>query len=169
MLIEFRDLKPRIAENVFIAPGAYIIGNVILEAYSSVWFNAVIRGDMDVIHIGSETNIQDNCSVHTDEGYPSKIGSRVTVGHNSVLHGCLIEDEALIGMGAVILNGARIGRGAIIGAGAVVTSGTVIPAGTLAVGSPAKVIRNLESSAARNDGREKAYQAYTRIAGEYRQ
>ncbi len=144
-IITFNGYYPQLARETFVAPGAYIIGNVYIDSCSSIWFNTVLRGDIDRITIGRETNVQDNSTLHTDEGYPTEIGDMVTVGHNSVLHGCTVEDEVLIGMGTVILNGSRVGAGAIVGAGALLPSGTVIPPGTLALGSPAKVVRELSS------------------------
>ena len=143
MQMSFNGENPEVVKDVYIAPGACIIGKVSAGKRSSVWFNAVIRGDIEPVTIGEETNIQDNATVHTDEGYPTSIGNRVTVGHNAVLHGCTVEDEALIGMGAMILNGSRVEKGALVGAGALVPPGKVIPAGTLALGSPAKVAREL--------------------------
>ena len=110
-----------IDQTAFIAPGAVVVGRVSLGRHSSIWYNAVVRGDMDSITVGDETNIQDSCVIHVDEGYPCVIGSRVGVGHRAVLHGCTIEDECLIGMGAVLLNGVHVGRGSVIGAGAVLT------------------------------------------------
>lgn len=124
----------------FVAPGAIVVGEVALGARSSVWFNTVARGDSERIEIGDDTNIQDNSVVHVDEGQPAIVGNRVTVGHRAIVHGCVIEDDVLIGMGAVVLSGARIGTGSLIGAGALVKEGQVIPPGSLALGSPARVI-----------------------------
>lgn len=132
-----------ISETAYVAPGARIIGQVTLDSRSSVWFNAVLRADSDTITIGPRSNIQDNCTVHTDAGWPVCVGANVTVGHNCVLHGCQIDDECLIGMGSVLMNGAHVGRHSIIGAGSLVTSGTVIPEGSLVMGSPARVRRQL--------------------------
>jgi carbonic anhydrase/acetyltransferase-like protein (isoleucine patch superfamily) len=124
----------------FVAPGAVVVGEVTLGARASIWFNTVVRGDTDRIAIGDESNIQDNSTVHVDEGSPALIGSRVTVGHRAVIHGCVVEDDCLIGMGAVVLSGARIGAGSLIGAAALVREGQVIPPGSLAVGMPARVV-----------------------------
>lgn len=132
-----------ISKNAYIAPGARVLGNVTLKDQASVWFGAVLRADSDAIVIGERSNIQDNCTVHTDAGFPVIVGGQVSVGHNCVLHGCVIEDDCLVGMGSVIMNGAHVGARSIIGAGSLVTSGTVIPAGSLAMGSPAKVRRPL--------------------------
>ncbi|MGI6096648.1 MAG: gamma carbonic anhydrase family protein [Dethiobacteria bacterium] len=143
MLYAIGDLKPVISEDVFIAPGARIIGQVTIKSQSSVWYNAVIRGDIDAVYIGAATNVQDNCTIHEDKGYPVMIGDRVSVAHGSVLHGCTVEDDALIGMGCCVLTGAYIGEGAIIGANSLVTGKTRIPPYTLALGSPAKPVREL--------------------------
>lgn len=131
----------KIARTVYEAVGSAIEGDVTIGEESSVWFNAVIRGDEDRIAIGARSNIQDNATVHEDAGYPVVIGDDVTIGHNAIVHGCTIGDNSLIGMGAIILNGAKIGRDCIIGAGALVTQGTEIPDGSMAFGSPAKVVR----------------------------
>ena len=130
----------------FIAHGAIVLGDVHIGRDSSVWYNSVIRGDTDRITIGDETNIQDLSMIHADPGIPCLVGHRVTVGHRVILHGCTIEDDCLIGMGAILLNGARIGRGSVIGAGALVLEGTEIPPGSLVLGFPAKVVRPLDDS-----------------------
>lgn len=127
----------------FIVPGAQLIGNVILGADASIWFNAVLRGDNEPITIGARSNIQDGSVLHTDPGMPLTIGEGVTVGHMAMLHGCSIGDNSLIGIGAVILNRAVIGRDSLVGAGALVTEGKVFPDGMLIVGSPARVVREL--------------------------
>ncbi|UCG05442.1 MAG: gamma carbonic anhydrase family protein [Desulfobacterales bacterium] len=113
MILKYKDKKPVIGQNVFIAPTATIIGDVEIKDGASIWYGVVIRGDADKIRIGRNTNIQDNCTIHTDEGLPAIIGNRVSVGHNAVIHGCSIEDECLIGIHAVVLNGAKVmsGRG----------------------------------------------------------
>lgn len=120
-----------------------ILGDVSIGENSTVLFHAVLRGDDDSIRVGKYSNIQDNCTVHADRGYPAVIGDCVTVGHNAVVHGCTVGDGSLIGMGAIVLNGAQIGKECLIGAGSVVLEGTVIPDGCLAVGCPAKVKRSL--------------------------
>ncbi len=130
--------------NYYIADTATVIGKVRLKANASVWFGAVLRGDNEWIEIGEGSNVQDNCTCHTDPGFPLTIGRNCTIGHNAILHGCTVEDGALIGMGAIVLNGARIGRGSIVGAGSVVTSGKQFPENSLILGSPAKVVRALE-------------------------
>ena len=140
-----------IDKSVFIAEGARIVGDVTLEKNSSVWFNAVLRGDDDRIVVGEGSNIQDNCVLHCDKNNPTIVGNNVSVGHLALLHGCTVGDNSLIGMHATVMNGAVIGKNCVIGAGALVTGGTVIPDNSVAVGSPARVIRkvtqkDLESS-----------------------
>ena len=127
----------------YIAPGAAVIGDVILESHTSIWFNAVLRGDNETIAIGCGSNIQDCAVLHTDPGYPLQIGQSVTVGHHAMLHGCIIGDGSLIGINAVVLNGARIGSGCLIAANALVTEGMQIPDGAVVIGSPGKIRRTL--------------------------
>jgi carbonic anhydrase/acetyltransferase-like protein (isoleucine patch superfamily) len=141
MLRSFRGVWPRVALSAYVDQGAAVIGDVTIGARSSVWPSASVRGDISVIEIGEETSIQDGTVVHTDARFPAIIGNRVTVGHMAVLHGCVVEDEVLIGIGAIVLNGAKIGKGAVIAAGALVPEGAEIPAGTLAMGVPAKAKR----------------------------
>ncbi|MEO5617987.1 MAG: DinB family protein, partial [Candidatus Eisenbacteria bacterium] len=126
--------------SAFLAPGAVVTGEVKLGARSSVWFNTVVRGDTDAIVIGADTNLQDLTLVHVDHGQPTVVGNRVTVGHRAILHGCVIEDECLIGMGAILLSGSTVGSGSLIAAGALLREGQSIPSGSLAVGAPARVI-----------------------------
>ena len=128
----------------WIAPGAWILGDVILKPGASVWFGAVLRGDNEPITVGENTNIQENSVLHTDMGEPLTLGRGVTVGHMAMLHGCTVGDHSLIGIGAVVLGRARIGKNCLIGAGALVTEGKEIPDGSLVVGSPARVVRQLE-------------------------
>ncbi|GLQ32067.1 gamma carbonic anhydrase family protein [Litoribrevibacter albus] len=132
--------------DIFVADNATVIGNVVLEAHSSVWFNVVIRGDNELIHIGEETNIQDGTVIHTDVGYPLTLGKGVTVGHKAMLHGCTVGDYSLIGINAVVLNGAKIGKHCLIGANALIPEGMEIPDGSLVVGSPAVIKRELSSA-----------------------
>jgi carbonic anhydrase/acetyltransferase-like protein (isoleucine patch superfamily) len=132
-----------VGERHFIAPTAAVIGRVILENDASVWFNAVVRGDNEPIHIGEATNVQDGAVLHVDPGFPMRLGRMVSVGHQAMLHGCSVEDGSLIGMNSVVMNGARIGKGSIIGANSLVPEGKEIPGGVLALGSPARVIREL--------------------------
>ena len=131
------------------ASNASIIGDVTLEKNTSIWFNVTLRGDVENIHIGEGSNIQDGSVLHTDPGYPLKIGKDVTIGHLVMLHGCTIEDNSLIGIGAVILNGAKIGKNCIIGANALVTENKVIPDNSLVVGSPGKIVRQVSSEEAK--------------------
>lgn len=130
--------------SVFIAPTAVVIGDVTLGADASVWYQAVLRGDLAPIQIGPETNIQDGSVIHVDAGVPCTVGRRVGVGHRVVLHGCTIEDECLIGMGSVVLNGVRVGGGSVIAAGAVIPEGMAIPAGSLVMGVPGRVVRPVD-------------------------
>ncbi|ENK1243643.1 gamma carbonic anhydrase family protein [Clostridium sp. FAM 1755] len=147
MIYEYNGKKPVIKENVFLAKSADLIGDVVLEENCTVLFGAVLRGDINSIHIGSGSNIQDNCVVHVDEGDLNvHIGNNVTIGHGAILHGCKINDNSLIGMGSIILNGVEIGSNTIIGAGSLVTSNKKIPSGVLCMGSPARVIRELSES-----------------------
>ena len=130
--------------NYFIADTATVIGKVRLHNSASVWFGAVLRGDNEWIEIGENSNVQDNATCHTDISYPLTIGKNCTVGHNVILHGCTIEDGALVGMGSIVMNGARIGRGSIVGVGAIITEGKEFPEHSLIIGAPARVIRTLE-------------------------
>jgi carbonic anhydrase/acetyltransferase-like protein (isoleucine patch superfamily) len=148
MILAFRDHRPRIHHTAYVAPTATIIGDVEISAGASIWFGAVVRGDMAPIRIGAGTNIQDNCTIHVDADTPATIGSGVTIGHNAVVHGCTIEDDCLIGMGSQVLNNARIESGSIIAAGAVVTQASRIGPGVLVAGAPAVVKKTLSSSAA---------------------
>jgi len=144
MVRSFLNVSPQYDETNFIAPSADIIGDVRLGREASVWFHATIRADVNWIIIGEGSNVQDNTVVHVTRGTaPTRIGAYVTVGHSAVVHGCTIEDEVLVGMGAVILDGARIGTQSIIGARALVTAGTVIPPRSLVLGMPARVVREL--------------------------
>lgn len=146
MIYELNELKPEVGKNVYIAPGAHVVGNVKLHDNVSVWFNAVIRGDMDTIDIGEDTNIQDASVLHTDAGIPLTLGRGVTVGHKVMLHGCTVGDYSLIGINAVVLNGAKIGKGCIIGANALITENMEVPDYSLVVGSPGKVIKTLDET-----------------------
>lgn len=143
-VLALSERTPQIADDAFVADGARIVGEVALESGSSVWYNAVLRGDSDGITLGTGSNVQDNVSVHVDSGHPVTIGENVSIGHNAVVHGCTIGDGSLIGMGAVILSGAVIGRGCLIAGGAVILGGTEIPDGSLVAGVPAKVRRALD-------------------------
>lgn len=143
-LIPYHGQLPRLHPSVYVAEGAKIIGDVEIKEKSSVWFNTVIRGDVNYIRIGASTNIQDNAVLHvTRETAPLQIGSEVTIGHSAVLHGCTINDCCLIGMGSIVLDGAHIGKNAIVAAGALVLEGFIVPEGMLVAGVPAKIKRSL--------------------------
>jgi carbonic anhydrase/acetyltransferase-like protein (isoleucine patch superfamily) len=135
--------EPKIDEAAFVAPTSSVIGDVTLEAGASVWYGAVVRGDVERIFVGAQSNIQDNCTLHADPGFPVTVGERVSVGHNAVVHGATVEDDCLIGMGATVLNGAVIGAGSLVAAQALVPQGMVVPPGSLVAGVPAKVRREL--------------------------
>jgi carbonic anhydrase/acetyltransferase-like protein (isoleucine patch superfamily) len=141
------DARPTQDPDAWVAPDANVIGKVVLEAGSSVWFGATLRGDNEVIHVGPGSNVQENCVFHTDMGYPLTIGKNCTIGHKVMLHGCEIGDNSLIGMGATVLNGAKIGKNCLIGAGALITENKVIPDGSLVMGAPGKVVRELDADA----------------------
>lgn len=135
--------EPEIDASAFTAPTSVVIGEVTMAAGSSLWYHAVLRADCGPIVIGAGSNIQDNCSVHVDPGFAVTVGERVSVGHNAVLHGCTVEDDVLIGMGATVLNGAHVGAGSLIAAQALVPQGMRVPPGSLVAGVPAKVKRQL--------------------------
>ena len=142
--METRPLaRPSVPESAWVAPNATLVGDVRLAPRVSVWYQVVIRADGDSITIGGSTNIQDGSVLHTDPGYPISIGAGVSVGHRAVLHGCQVEDDVLVGMGAIVMNGARVGRGSIVGAGSVILEGAEIPPRSLVVGSPGRVRRAL--------------------------
>ena len=142
----FLRQKPRLGKGVFIARGAVVIGDVTLGDYSSVWYNAVIRGDINRIEVGHHSNIQDNAVVHLADEYPCLIGNYVTVGHSAIVHACTIGDEVLVGMGAIVLDGAVVGAQSLVGANALVPPGMRIPDGSLVLGSPGKIARALTDS-----------------------
>ena len=166
-LYTFDNSIPEIKETSFIAPNASLIGRVRIGEKSSVWFNTVLRGDMENISIGDESNIQDLSMGHADPGFPLVVGNRVTIGHHCVVHGCRIEDDCLIGMGAIIMNGVKIGRGSIIGAGAVLLEGMEVPEFSMVVGSPANVRKTYDESILENI-RESA-QIYVKRSINYRE
>ena len=143
MIQPYRTGRPRLEPTARVAENAVLVGDVTVEAGASVWYGAVLRGDEAPIRVGRDSNIQDSAVLHCDEGFPTTVGRGVTVGHGAILHGCTVEDGALIGMGAVLLNGCVIGAGSLVAAGALVTQGAVIPPGSLVVGSPARVKRPL--------------------------
>jgi len=162
----YRQIDPKIASGCFIAPDANVIGDVELGEKVSVWFGTTIRGDVFHIRIGDRSNVQDNSVIHvTTDRHPTIVGNDVTIGHRVILHGCTIEDGALIGMGAIIMDRAVIGKGALVAAGALVTEGTIIPPNTLALGSPAKPIRELRPEEKKHIAWSSDH--YTNVAANY--
>lgn len=141
------DRVPAVDPTAFVAPSAVVVGDVTLGPRASVWYGAVVRADAESISIGAESNVQDGATLHSDPGYPLVLGDRVTVGHRVVLHGARVDDDVLVGMGAVVMNGAHIGSGSIVAAGAVVTENAVVPPGSLVAGVPAKVVKDLGDAA----------------------
>ena len=166
MILMYRNYRPTIHSTAFVAPGADVIGRVRLAKDSSIWFGAVLRGDVNRIEIGEATNIQDGSIVHVDDDHACRIADHVHVGHHVNLHGCTVDRGAMVGIGAIVLSGARVGAGAIIGAGSVVLEGTTIPPRTLAVGSPARVVRKVTERDVMYIRRWIA--KYVRLAREYR-
>jgi len=146
MIYRLANLVPSVTDSNFIAPNATLIGDVVLGEHASIWFNVVIRADMETVNIGENTNIQDGSILHVDTDFPMTIGRDVTVGHKVMLHGCTIGDNTLIGMNAVVLNGANIGKNCLIGANSLVTENMQVPDGHLVLGSPAKVVKALDDS-----------------------
>jgi len=159
--------SPQVPDDAWVAPGATVVGDVVLEAGASVWYGAVVRADNAPIRIGRDSNLQDNVSAHVDPDFPLTVGARVSVGHNAVLHGCTVEDDVLVGMSATIMNGARVGAGSLIAAGALVTQGTVIPPRSLVAGVPAKVRRELTDD--EFDGIARNAAVYLEKTAEHRQ
>jgi carbonic anhydrase/acetyltransferase-like protein (isoleucine patch superfamily) len=142
-LLAYDGHQPDVAADAFVADGATLVGAVTVRAGASVWFGAVVRADGSSIGIGRDTNVQDGCVLHSDPSFPVVVGDRVTIGHRAVVHGCTVEDEVLVGMGAVLLNGSVVGRGSLVAAGAVLLEGTVVPPGSLVAGVPARVRRDV--------------------------
>lgn len=167
MVLALENMTPLIAPTAWVAPNATVVADVHLGEGSSVWFGAVVRGDVFHVRIGRDTNVQDNAVIHVTTGkHPTLVGDGVTIGHSATLHGCTVEDRALVGIGSIIMDRAVVGQEAIIGAGSLVTPGTVIPPGTLAVGSPCRVKRPLspdELQFVRESGRR-----YAELAARYR-
>jgi carbonic anhydrase/acetyltransferase-like protein (isoleucine patch superfamily) len=147
MIYALDGVSPDLHPDSWVAPDANLIGMVTLGQGASVWFGATLRGDNERITVGAGSNVQENCVLHTDMGYPLVIGENCTIGHKAILHGCVIGSGTLIGMGATILNGAKIGSGCLIGAGALITEGKDIPDGSLVMGAPGRVIRSLDAEA----------------------
>lgn len=143
MIVKLNDIKPKVSENAFVAENAVIIGDVELSENVSIWFGAVLRGDIEKITIGKNSNVQDNSTIHTDYGIPCVVGENVTVGHNVILHSCSIGDNVIVGMGSTILNGAKIAKNCLIGANSLVTHKIQFEEGCLILGNPAKVVRKL--------------------------
>lgn len=166
MILPYRKLVPKVHRSAFVAPGAYVVGDVTLKKDSSVWFGAVLRGDMGSIVIGEGSNVQDGCVLHGDHGKGVVIGRRVTLGHQAAAHACVIEEGALIGIGAKVLTGARVGRHSLIAAGALVKEGQIIPPYSLVVGMPGRVVRKLTAAEIRRrmDGADR----YIKLAAGYR-
>ncbi len=161
------DAHPGIHPDAWIAPGAIVTGRVTVGAGSSIWYGCVVRGDLEPIRIGALTNVQDLTVIHVDRGRPTVIGDRVTIGHRAVVHGCTVEDDALVGMGAVLLSGCRIGRGAVVAAGAVVAEGFEIPPGAIAAGVPAR-LRSAEVDEALRSRIRAGAETYVQLARAYR-
>ena len=167
MIYTLGERRVEMRGDCYVADNAAVIGSVVLGHEASVWFNSVVRGDNDVITIGDGTNIQDSAVLHVDEGFPLTLGTNVSVGHHAMLHGCTVEDGALVGINAVVLNSAVIGRGSLVGAGALVAEGKVIPERSLVVGSPGRIVRTLtEEDAA---GIERIARHYVEKAKWYRE
>lgn len=165
-VFEFEGHRPEVAASAWIAPDATLLGRVRVAARASVWFGCVLRADINEIHIGEDSNIQDNSVIHLSDTLPTIVGRRVTVGHKALLHACSIGDETLIGMGAILLDGVTVGRQCLVGAGALITGGTEIPDGSLVLGSPARVVRAL--SPAERDALPRWAEAYTSKLERYR-
>lgn len=166
MIYSLNGIVPDIDESAWVAPDANLIGQIILHADSSVWFGATLRGDNEAITLGQGSNIQEASVLHTDMGYPLTIGRNCTIGHRAMLHGCTIGDGSLIGMGATVLNGAVIGKNCLIGACALITEGKEIPDGSLVMGSPGKVVRQLDEAAI--EGLKRSAAGYQANAARFR-
>lgn len=167
VLVPYGDERPTVHDTAWLAPTATLVGPVSVHADASIWYGAVLRADYGTITVGTGSNVQDNCVFHADEGLPVTLGDGVSVGHGAVLHGCVVEDDVLIGMGATVLNGARVGRGSLVAAGTVVLEGTEVPPGSLVAGVPGKVRRGLsdaETEKVLQNARE-----YVELAGRYRE
>lgn len=163
-------MTARIHPSAFIAPGAAVMGDVTIGQDASVWYGAVLRGDMAPIVIGPESNLQDGTIVHVDEGLPCTVGRRVGVGHRVILHGCTVEDECLIGMGSILLNGVRIGTGSVVAAGAVIPEGMQVPPRSLVMGVPGRIVRQVDAALAERIAETWAHyvgQARAHRAGQY--
>jgi len=165
-MTDYRPTRLTIDPTAFVAPGATLVGEVSVGRNASVWFNATVRGDMEPIAIGAESNVQDACVVHVDRGRPTRIGDRVTLGHGAIVHASVVEDDVLVAMKAVVLSGCHIGRHCLVGAGAVIPEGTRVPEGSLVLGVPGRVVRPL-----RTDEIERIHanaRAYVELSRAYR-
>ncbi len=158
--------QPEIDTTAFVHDEAIVIGRVSLGARASVWPTAVIRADSEVIRVGAESNVQDGAVLHADPGFPAIVGERVAIGHRAIVHGATVEDDCLIGMGAIVLNGARVGRGSLVGAGAVCKEGMEIPAGSVVLGIPARVVR--ETTPDMRERIAKTVRAYLQLSEDHR-
>ena len=165
LVIGFADRTPAVHEQAWLAPTATLVGGVRVGAGSSVWFGAVLRADSADITVGRDTNLQDGVVVHVDSGFGVRVGDRVSVGHGAVLHGCTVEDDCLVGMGATLLNGVTVGRGSLVAAGAVLLEGTSVPPGSLVAGVPGRVRRELTDD--ERAGITENTQGYVRRAAMY--
>ncbi|MBW2492088.1 MAG: gamma carbonic anhydrase family protein [Deltaproteobacteria bacterium] len=165
MILTHKGRKPIIGHNVFIASTAVVIGDVNIKDNSSIWYGSVLRGDLAPITIGESTNIQDNCTIHTDYDKPAVIGNRVTVGHNAVVHGCIVEDNCLIGINSVVLSGARIKTGAVVAAGSLVKQGQVVEPYHLVAGIPAELKKKLPKTTV--EKRKQTAEHYIQLAKEH--
>ena len=163
---EYMGIEPKISKRSKIFKNAVIAGDVTISDYVSVWYNATIRGDMAPVVILENTNIQDNCVIHTNTGLPTHIGKNVTVGHAAIIHAATVEDNCLIGMGSIILDGAVIGKNSLVGAGCVVPPNKIVPENTLVVGNPMKIIRKLSEDELKNISLNKDY--YLKLMSEYK-
>ena len=166
-IYEFEGHSPKLGKDAYVADSAQVIGKVTLEENVSVWFGTIIRGDSEHLHIGRNSNIQDACVLHADEGIPLTLGENVSVGHKAMLHGCTVGDGSLIGIGAVVLNHAKIGKHCLVGAGALVTEGKEFPDGSMILGSPAKAVRQLTPE--QMVGLQRIAQHYVENTQRYRQ
>ncbi|MEU3348868.1 gamma carbonic anhydrase family protein [Streptomyces sp. NPDC006700] len=167
LIVGIGGREPQVDEGAFLAPTATVIGDVALGAGASVWYGAVLRGDVERIAVGAGSNVQDNCTLHADPGFPVAVGERVSIGHNAVVHGATVEDDCLIGMGATVLNGAVIGAGSLVAAQALVPQGMRVPPGSLVAGVPAKVRRELTQE--EREGITLNGAMYTRLAQAHRE
>ena len=165
MIVLYKHYKPNVEKNAFVAENSTIIGRCFIEENCSIWYNAVLRADVNEIRIGRGTNIQDGCVVHCDHDNKTSIGEGVTVGHNAIIHGCTIGRNCIIGMGATILDGAVVGENVIVGANSLITSSKTIPSGVLVMGSPAKVVRELTPDEI--EGIRHSVEGYVKLSKEY--